>query len=220
MDPPKEEKEEDPEIIEDDSELVLDRVEEEMMAYYTDDSDGEELVNVYDYNVKKKDNKNLTTSVDSENWMLEVERVLPKLKVTIKNDSRDWRIHLEQMKTYKSTIDQSLGGTKGQLEKMHRDIKSTMEKIENREKYLNRDLDGILEEYRLLQDQHSKIKEEYNKINGGVMDRTRQLAELTDRLESIKVQMEERGNSMTDGSMALIILIFIRFLKFFFSSLG
>lgn len=201
MEAPKEEKQEEPEIMEDDSELVLDRVEEEMMAYYTDDSDEDDLVNVYDYNAKKKENvKNLISNVDGENWKLEVERVLPKLKVTIKNDSRDWRIHLEQMKNYKCTIDQSLGGTKTQLQKMHKDIKSTMEKIENREKYLNKDLDGILEEYRLLQDQHSKIKEEYNKISGGVTERTRQLAELTDKLESIKLQMEERGNSMTDGS--------------------
>lgn len=202
MEAPKEEKEEEPDIIDDDSELILDRVEEEMMAYYTDDSDDDDLINVYDYNVKKKENvKNLTSNVDSESWKLEVERVLPKLKVTIKNDSRDWRIHLDQMKTYKNTIEQSLGGTKLQLEKMHKDIKTTMEKIESREKYLNKDLDGILEEYRLLQDQHSKIKEEYNKISGGVTERTRQLADLNDKLESIKVQMEERGNSMTDGSM-------------------
>lgn len=210
MEAPKNEKEEEPDIIDDDSELILDRVEEEMMAYYTDDSDDDDLINVYDYNVKKKETiKNLTSNVDSESWKLEVERVLPKLKVTIKNDSRDWRIHLEQMKTYKNTIEQSLSGTKLQLQKMHKDIKTTMEKIESREKYLNKDLDGVLEEYRLLQDQHSKIKEEYNKISGGVTERTRHLADLNDKLESIKVQMEERGNSMTDGSMIKYIYFLI-----------
>lgn len=191
--------------MEDDSELVLDRVEEEMMAYYTDDSDEEDLINVYDYNARKQEETpNLVSNVDSENWKLELERVLPKLKVTIKNDSRDWRAHLEQMKMYKATIDQSLGGTKNQLDKIHKDIKVTLEKIDNREKYLNRDLEGILEEYRLLQDQRSKVREAYNEISGGVTERTRLLGQLTDKLENIKTQMEERGNSMTDGSELIV----------------
>lgn len=33
----------------------------------------------------------LKNNVDEESWKLEVERVLPMLKVTIKNENRDWR---------------------------------------------------------------------------------------------------------------------------------
>ena len=39
----------------------------------------------------------LTSTTDSEAWNIEVERVAPKLKVTVKVDGRDWRSHLEQV---------------------------------------------------------------------------------------------------------------------------
>ena len=32
---------------------------------------------------------------------LEVEKVAPQLKVTVRVDNRDWRNHLEQMHTYR-----------------------------------------------------------------------------------------------------------------------
>lgn len=110
----------------------------------------------------------LKNNVDEESWKLEVERVLPMLKVTIKNENRDWRYffnvsfeeifikivffrsHLEQMKTYKTSIDETLTPVKSQLEKLHKEITSTLDKIGNREKYLNRELDPILENYRYL----------------------------------------------------------------------
>lgn len=34
-----------------------------------------------------------------------MERVLPQLKVVVKNDPRDWRFHLEQIKSLRSNID-------------------------------------------------------------------------------------------------------------------
>lgn len=54
------------------------------------------------------------------------------------------------MKTYKSNIDESLNPTKSQLEKLHKEITSTLEKIGNREKYLNRELDTVLDNYRWI----------------------------------------------------------------------
>jgi hypothetical protein len=39
----------------------------------------------------------LTSTTDAEAWSLEVERVAPHLKVTLRHDGRDWRSHLEQV---------------------------------------------------------------------------------------------------------------------------
>ena len=39
----------------------------------------------------------LASTTDSEAWNIEVERVAPKLKVTVRVDGRDWRSHLEQV---------------------------------------------------------------------------------------------------------------------------
>lgn len=174
-----------------------------MMAAYSDDSDDENLFILDNIKMSKKEPQlsDVTSNVDEEAWKLELERVLPMLKMTIKNETRDWRSHLEQMKQYKSNVEGSLGIARNQLDKLHREISSTLDKISNKEKHLNRELETELEEYRMLQDQLSKVKDAYKGISEGVAERNRELLRLTDRLETVKQQMEERGSSMTDGSM-------------------
>ncbi|KAJ8913943.1 hypothetical protein NQ315_015180 [Exocentrus adspersus] len=199
---PPEEKEDTVEVLDDESEINLDKVEEEMIAAYSDDSDEENIFRLDDFQRAKKEVRpvELKSDVDEESWKLEVERVLPHLKVTIKNDNRDWRSHLEQMKSYKGNIDECLGTTKSQLEKLHKEISITLEKVNSREKYFNRELETVLEEYRNLQEQLSKVKDNYKNISTGVAERNRELNKLNDRLETVKQQMEERGSSMTDGT--------------------
>ncbi|XP_057672450.1 intraflagellar transport protein 57 homolog isoform X1 [Diorhabda carinulata] len=197
-----EEKEEETEIIDDESEINLDKIEEEMIAAYSDDSDEENIFRLDELKPIKKEVQatQFKSNIDEETWKLEVERVLPLLKVTIKNDNRDWRSHLEQMKQHQSTIDNGFGSAKGQLEKLHKEITTTLDKINNREKYFNRELESVLEEYRSLQDQLSKLKDTYKSVSTGVAERNRELYQLTEKLESVKRQMEERGSSMTDGT--------------------
>merc|ERR1711983_442073 len=122
------------------------------------------------------------------------------LKITVKNDTRDWRIHLEQMHQYRSGIDESLTLTKNNLDKLYSEISKTLEKISSREKYLNSQLEGQLSEYRTLSQASAQNKEQYKQVSGGVTDRSRVLAQITDEIESLKSEMEERGSSMTDGS--------------------
>ena len=182
---------------------MLDRVEEEMLAYYSDESDDDAIFKLNDNRISTTRGEQLVIenlNIDEDQWRLEVERVQPRLKVTVRNDARDWRSNLEQIKQYRNAITGNLEGTKVQLEKIQKDVAFTMEKIGNRERYLNRELGTILDEYRGLQDQLSKVKEEYQGISGGVVERTRKLATLTDKLEVIKREMDERGSSMTDGS--------------------
>ena len=172
------------------------------MAAYTDDSDEENLFLLDNVKISRKEPQmnEIKMNVNKETWKLELERVLPHLKITIKNENRDWRTHLDQMKQYKSSVDSSLGVVKNQLQKLHKEISTTLDKVGNREKYLNKELENILDEYRMLQDQLSKIKDAYKGISEGVAERNRELFRLTDRLETVKQQMEERGSSMTDGS--------------------
>ncbi|EFA02064.2 Intraflagellar transport protein 57 homolog-like Protein [Tribolium castaneum] len=197
-----EEKAEESELINDESEINLDRVEEEMLAAYTDDSDEENLFLLDNVKVARKEPQmaEIKMNVNEEAWKLELERVLPHLKITVKNENRDWRSHLEQMKQYKVSVDSSLGVVKTQLEKLHKEISQTLDKIASREKFLNRELENNLDEYRMLQDQLSKIRDAYKGISEGVAERNRELFRLTDRLETVKQQMEERGSSMTDGT--------------------
>lgn len=195
-----------PDIEDDDAELILEKVEEEMMAEYDEEEDDilhvDDITKLYNQSTNEiyRPENILESKTNREEWQLELERVLPQLKVTVRTDSRDWRLHLDQMKQLRLDIKTNLTGTKGQLEKLHLDIANVLDKIKTRETYLNRQLESILNEYRILQDDLSKIKEKYRDVSGGVAERTRVLNKLTEELEQMKKEMDERGSSMTDGT--------------------
>lgn len=80
-----------------------------------------------------------------------------------------------------------------------------MEKVESREKHLNKDLKDLIQEYKTLSIDLTKVNEKIkeNDIEKAEMDDN--LSRLTNELENVKIQMEQRGNSMTDGSPLISI---------------
>ncbi|XP_071348127.1 intraflagellar transport protein 57 homolog [Trachinotus anak] len=194
-------------MIEDDAELTLSKVEEEMI-----EEPDEEEENVMDLEALKlrttlteaepssKPDEILESTVDAAEWNLEVERVLPQLKVTIRTDNKDWRIHVDQMHQHRDGIKSSLKEAKSYLDKLQEDIGKTLEKVSSREKYINNQLEHLIQEYRSAQAKLSEAKERYQQASGGVTERTRVLAEVSEELEKVKQEMEEKGSSMSDGA--------------------
>lgn len=134
-----------------------------------------------------------------------MERVLPQLKIVLKSDNRDWRTHFEQIKNLRNIIDQVAEEAQGQLKKMQSEMVFAMEKVESREKHLNKDLKDLIFEYKSL-------SIELTKVNNGMKENDKEksemeeiLSRLTNELENVKIQMEQRGNSMTDGSPLILI---------------
>lgn len=220
---PEEEVDED-NVIEDDAEVTLNKVEEEMMAEEEDDFEEEENIMGLD-DLKRLSQKNqisneiskldeiMESSQDAAEWKLEVERIVPQLKITIRTDNKDWRVHMDQMQVHQEGIDNALKETKGNLDKLYNEITRTLEKIGSREKYLNSQLEHHLHEFRSMQDQLAETKERYRQASGGVTDRTKTLAEISEELERVKGEMEERGTSMTDGAPLVKIKQAIQKLK-------
>jgi estrogen-related receptor beta like 1 len=71
----------------------------------------------------------LESTTDATEWKLEVERILPQLKVTFKSENKDWRARQEQRLTYKSQIASSLKDAEQMLTRFHTDIAKSLEKI-------------------------------------------------------------------------------------------
>lgn len=192
-------------VMEDDAELTLSKVEEEMIEEPDDEED-----NVMDLEALKlrtthteaepssKPDEILESTVDASEWNLEVERVLPQLKVTIRTDNKDWRIHVDQMHQHRDGIKSSLKEAKSYLDKLQEDIGKTLEKVSSREKYINNQLEHLIQEYRSAQAKLSEAKERYQQASGGVTERTRVLAEISEELEKVKQEMEEKGSRMSD----------------------
>nr|XP_027217532.1 intraflagellar transport protein 57 homolog [Penaeus vannamei] len=194
--------------VEDEAELTLDKVEEEMMAEFEDEEEEEEnIMHMDDLKdlTKQKDgdawpDEILHSNTTSEEWRLELERVLPQLKVTIRTDNRDWRSHIEQMHEHRSKIDETLNFTQKQLDGLHSEITRSLEKIHSREKYLNGQLEPLLLEYRNLQNVAAESREQYRQVSGRLVEKSHELAQISDELDRVKHEMEERGSSMTDGT--------------------
>uniref|UniRef100_A0A3Q3M712 Intraflagellar transport protein 57 homolog n=1 Tax=Mastacembelus armatus TaxID=205130 RepID=A0A3Q3M712_9TELE len=171
-------------VTEDDAELTLSKVEEEMIEAER----------------SSKPDEILESTVDATEWNLEVERVLPQLKVTIRTDNKDWRVHVDQMHQHRDGIKSSLKEAKSYLDKLQEDIGKTQEKVGSREKYINNQLEHLIQDYRSAQAKLSEAKERYQQASGGVTERTRVLAEISEELEKVKQEMEEKGSSMSDGA--------------------
>ncbi|CAH2223003.1 intraflagellar transport 57 homolog [Pelobates cultripes] len=195
-------------ILEDDAELTLDKIEDQIAE---DDSDNEED-HFIDLNILKAQTQKLDSGesskpddilesvTDAAEWNLEVERVLPQLKVVIRTDNKDWRVHVDQMHQHKDGIETSLKETRGYLDKLHNEISKTLEKVGSREKYINNQLDPLVQEYRVAQAKMSEVKDQYQQVTGRVTEKTRILSEITEELEKVKQEIEEKGSSMTDGA--------------------
>lgn len=51
-------------------------------------------------------------------------------------------------------------------------------------------------------------QEQYRQVSGNLTQKSHDLAQITDQLDRVKHEMEERGSSMTDGSkLALVTCI-------------
>lgn len=194
-------------IVENDSEIILEKLDEVGGGLESESEDEMNQNSIYD--LKNMDRRRsrfqrdiykMDSLADNENFRLEMERVLPQLKIVVKSDNRDWRTHHEQLKNFKTTIEQVSEDVQTQLKKMQNDIVFAMEKIESREKHLNKELKQNIDEYKIL---HIEL----TKVNGEVKENERQITEMeenltrvTNELENVKIAMEQRGNSMTDGS--------------------
>eukprot|EP00052_Salpingoeca_macrocollata_P005739 m.49277 g.49277 ORF g.49277 m.49277 type:complete len:427 (-) comp15027_c0_seq2:25-1305(-) len=142
----------------------------------------------------------LQAAPDQAAWKLEVERVLPLLKVHLKSDERDWRSHIEDLKQHEQSVKTGFAQSKPQLDKLHADVTRALEKINNREKFINSQLEHIVEEYRTQQDSLAGHRERYKNASKSVNELSKELATLSEELETVKAKMDERGNTMTDSS--------------------
>lgn len=110
--------------LEDNAEIILERIEDEQNEAVSDDDNSELDLNqnsLRQWGQRKRqqqyhqnqfqiaDNETNSLQVsdkitDQQSWRLEFEQVMPYLKVYVKSDVRDWRAHMNQMETLKSNI--------------------------------------------------------------------------------------------------------------------
>lgn len=61
-------------------------------------------------------------------------------------------------------------------------------------------LDHYIQDFRKSQDELAEVKGKYNQGSGGVTSLARELAQISEELETVKAEMDQRGTSMTDAA--------------------
>lgn len=75
-----------------------------------------------------------------------------------------------------------------------------MDKIESREKHLNNDLRQLIEQYKNISTLQTQQMNQLKQSQSDVVEFERQFDRLNHEYESTKMQMEQRGQTMSDGS--------------------
>lgn len=204
--------------LEDNAEIILEKLEDEQnAAALSDDSDLElEAHNFKQVNWLNRQKRALgalpASATDEQNreldarlsdhqeWRLELERVLQQLKVFVKADARDWRTHISQMETLNTGIANVAESTQAQLKKLHSEFTFSMEKIESREKHLNNELQPLIQQYKELSIELSTVQYAQAQVQAEAEKQMNQLSEVMAEQELKKQEMERRGQVMSDGS--------------------
>uniref|UniRef100_A0A915CDG5 Intraflagellar transport protein 57 homolog n=2 Tax=Parascaris univalens TaxID=6257 RepID=A0A915CDG5_PARUN len=195
-------------ICADEAEITAEEFNEEEDIAIAEDDDNGILMDLQSAPIpgleKIEENKPLDGILHSEtdvnSWKLEVERMTPQLKITIRQDAKDWRMHLEQMQTYRSSVGELMNATWPPLDSMSKELEKNLERIAMREKHLNSQLEGLLNQLRSVRDKMAESKEKYKEASGGIMERTQTLQRVSDEIEQIKEQIDEQGQRNSDGA--------------------
>lgn len=168
--------------------------------------DGEEDDLMYQEDeVKKNDDKSddeahqmLEANVDPKEWLLEVERVTPKLKVQIPNDSKEWRTHLQQTRGFQQVIEERFPQAKAQLEKLSKELTTALDRIKSKEAFINTQFDSRALDYRHQQEEKQQVETQVAELNDVVMNLQIELKNIAEELDLVKTDMEERSSTVTD----------------------
>lgn len=90
--------------------------------------------------------------------------------------------------------------TQTQLKKIQHDVTFAMDKIESREKHLNNDLKPLIDQYKTISTEHAQIIAQTKQTKIEIKESEKLYDKLNHENETIKLQMEQRGATMSDGS--------------------
>lgn len=80
-----------------------------------------------------------------------------------------------------------------------------MDKIDSREKHLNNDLKTLIQQYKTISMEYAQIRNGMKENDMEKLNIEQDLAKITRDHDNVKIQMEQRGNLMSDGSKLFIL---------------
>ncbi|ACO68707.1 intraflagellar transport protein 57 [Micromonas commoda] len=143
----------------------------------------------------------IESAVDAREWRVELERVAAKLKAVSKEaDAKDWRSNLDACRKAHAAVCAKFPDVRVALDRVGRECKEVVDKIETRESYVNARMEPRSDEYKSTVVALESAQKEYDEGNERVSSLTNELARIGERLERAKGEMASKGDEVSDAT--------------------
>jgi len=151
------------------------------------------------------DREILESAIPAAQWKMELERVGPQLKAFTNVDHKEWRAHLEQSKTLREKMAESVPQSKEALARLASEVHSGLDEIKKSERRMNTNFEHLLSDFKNRSSETVEGKQQYEQVLTVVNELTNKLQSISEDLDEVKNKMEDRGSSMTDTSPVIMM---------------
>lgn len=142
--------------------------------------------------------------IPQDEWLLEVERVKPQLKLPDDDDAKkQWRIRVDDLCHHADAVRETCKKQYTRIDQMLKDVKNNIDAVETRERHLNSHFMDLLGEYSLQQQHHTQLQDKEKQTNDALIKLTDQLQKMNKEVETMKTQAEAKSNSLSDNSAVI-----------------
>lgn len=139
----------------------------------------------------------IKSTINADEWNLEVERVAPLLFVRPTNEN-DWRSRIEKASVLLKAIDNMYPPVKQMLDRLHEDMSKSREHIQKREQTLAEQFTDHVEEYRVKLRELNSARDSVDVASQSIQQLTSELSQITETIDQIKQDSEEHENKISD----------------------
>ncbi|KAF5828216.1 intra-flagellar transport protein 57-domain-containing protein [Dunaliella salina] len=147
----------------------------------------------------------VASKVDPTAWRMEVERVAPRLRITLNANAKDWRSHLEEVQSHCKDISMTWPDSRAALERLRGELELSLDKLVTREKFLNDQFDTLMSQYRAARSQMQGVQAQYNARTEAISDRNSELHRITEQLAEMKAIMDSHSTNIADATPVMRI---------------
>ena len=140
----------------------------------------------------------METTISSKAWKLELETVSHLLEDRYITGINEWVTHLKKSKHHGKALREIWPDAKAKLNKYSNKLSSYLQRISVKENHLNREFADLSDEYQAKYIKLQELTKEYNDSIAEISTLTGNVQEMEEKIADVKIEMENRNNTMTD----------------------
>eukprot|EP01084_Bolivina_argentea_P187763 323363_1 len=140
----------------------------------------------------------METQISSKEWNMELETVSHLLEDRYITGIKEWVTHLNKSKHHGKALKEIWPDFRAKLLKYSSKLSLYLERIDAKENHLNREFRDLSEEYQTKYIKLQDLTKQYNENIAEISTLTSHLHEVNEKINDVKIEMENRNNTMTD----------------------